>query len=64
MLGAFGGRPARQARELAELLAAADDEPSEELRPRRRAPLPLALSFASGVLVVAIVVLMVWKPGA
>jgi uncharacterized membrane protein len=64
VLGAVGGRPAREARELAERLAAAGDEPSEELDRAVRAPLPLALSLASGVLVLAIVVLMVWKPGA
>lgn len=64
VLGALGGRPARRARELAERLAAAGDRPSEELDRAVRAPLQLMLSFASGVLVLAIVVLMVWKPGA
>jgi uncharacterized membrane protein len=62
--GAVGGRPARHARELAERLAAEGDRPSDELDRAVRDPRSLALSFASGALVLAIVVLMVWKPGA
>jgi len=62
--GGIGGRPARHARELAQRLAADGDRPSRELRAAVRAPLPLTLSFLSGALLVAIVVLMVWKPGA
>ncbi|HEY5294144.1 MAG TPA: DUF2269 family protein [Gaiellaceae bacterium] len=61
--GAAGGRPARHARELAERLAAAGDMPSEELDRAVRDRVSLALSAASGVFIVAIVVLMVWKPG-
>jgi uncharacterized membrane protein len=63
VVGALGGRPARNARELAQRLAAAGDTPSEELDRAVRDPISLALSTASGVFVVAIVVLMVWKPG-
>lgn len=61
-LGAVGGRTARQARYLAEERAAAGDEPSDELR-RLVAHRPsLWASYASTALLVAIVVLMVWKP--
>ena len=62
LLGALGGRPARHARELAERLAAAGDTPSEELDRAVRDRRSLVLSFASGALVLAILVLLVWKP--
>ena len=64
VVGALGGRPARHARELAQRLAAEGDRPSDELDRAVRDPLSLVLSFASGAIVLAIVVLMVWKPGA
>lgn len=64
VVGGLGGRPARHARELAERLAAGGDRESDELRRAVRAPLPLALSTLSGALLVAIVVLMVWRPGS
>ena len=63
VLGGIGGRPARHTRELAERLAAEGDRPSEELRRRVADPLSLALSFASGAILIAVLVLMVWKPG-
>jgi uncharacterized membrane protein len=62
--GGLGGRPARKARELAERLAASGDAPSAELDRAVRDPWSLVLSFASGAIVVALIVLMVWKPGA
>lgn len=62
--GAIGGRrderTARRAREL----AAAGDEPSAELHSRVRDPISLALSYGSGLLLVAVLALMIWKPGA
>jgi uncharacterized membrane protein len=64
VLGAIGGRPARHTRELAQRLAAEGDAPSEELDRAVRDPLSLALSSVSGLILLAIVVLMVWKPGA
>jgi uncharacterized membrane protein len=64
VVGAVGGRPARKARELAERLAAEGDEPSPELDRAVRDPLSLVLSFASGAILLALVVDMVWKPGA
>ena len=62
--GAVGGRTARHARYLAERLAREGDEVSEELRALVAHRPSLWLSYASGALLVAIVVLMVWKPGA
>jgi hypothetical protein len=62
-LGGIGGRGARHARELAERLAAEGDRPSPELRALVRDRRAFWLSNASGLLVVAIIVLMVWRPG-
>jgi len=64
VLGAIGGRTARKARYLAERLAGQGDAVSEELRALVAHRPSLWLSYASGALIVAIVVLMVWKPGA
>ena len=62
-LGTNGGRRDRRTRELAERLAAEGDQPSPELRASLRDPLSLALSWGSGLVVIAILVLMIWKPG-
>ena len=61
VLGAVGGRRDRRTRELAERLG---DEPSAELNARLRDPVSRALSYGSGGAVVAILVLMIWKPGS
>ncbi|HEY7421918.1 MAG TPA: DUF2269 family protein [Gaiellaceae bacterium] len=61
-LGGYGGRTARHARHLAEHLVAEDDEPSPELHALVAAPVPLAASYASGSMLVAILALMVWQP--
>jgi uncharacterized membrane protein len=59
ILGGLGDRAARRTRELAGRLAAEGDRPSDELR-----FLPsLLLTSASTAAVIAILVLMVWKPG-
>jgi uncharacterized membrane protein len=63
-MGGAGGKGERETRELAERLAAAGDAPSSELSAQLRNPTRLALSWGSGVLVILILVLMVWKPGA
>jgi uncharacterized membrane protein len=63
-IGGIGGRRERETRELAERLAAEGDAPSPELRARMYDPVTLALSWGSGVLVVAILALMIWKPGS
>jgi uncharacterized membrane protein len=62
--GAIGGRRERAVRELAEQLAATGDTPSGELRARLRDPVALAFSTASGLGFVAILALMIWRPGA
>jgi uncharacterized membrane protein len=64
LLGDRGGRLQREARELAQRLATAGDAPSPELRAKLRDPLALALSWSSGLTALAILALMIWKPGA
>jgi uncharacterized membrane protein len=63
-MGGIGGGREKQTRQLAERLAAEGDAPSQELSARLRDPMWLALSWGSGVVVIAILALMVWKPGA
>ena len=63
-LGGAGGRRDKQTRAFAEQLAAQGDAPSAELRARLRDPVSLALSWGSGLVVVAILAMMIWKPGA
>jgi uncharacterized membrane protein len=50
-------------RELAEQLAQDGDRPSDELRLAVRNPRALAMNVTAFVLLIAILVLMVWKPG-
>jgi len=64
VLGGIGGRSARHARYLAERLAAEGDQPSDELRRRLADPLAQALNYGSFLAVVAVLALMIWKPGA
>jgi uncharacterized membrane protein len=61
-LGAYGGRTARHARYLAERLVAEGDAPSPELQALVAARGPLWASYASGLLLLAILGLMVWQP--
>jgi uncharacterized membrane protein len=63
-MGGIGGGREKQTRQLAERLAADGDAPSQELSARLRDPMWLALSWGSGVVVIAILALMIWKPGA
>ena len=62
--GGIGGRTARHARYLAERLAAEGNRPSAELRDLVAHRPSLILSYVSSACVLAIIVLMVWKPGA
>jgi uncharacterized membrane protein len=62
-LGGVGGRREKATRQLAERLAAEGDASSPELQARMRDPLTLALSWGSGVVVIAILAIMIWKPG-
>ena len=63
-LGGIGGKREKRTRMLAERLAAENDAPNAELKSRLRDPLGLALSWGSGLVVLAILGLMIWKPGA
>jgi uncharacterized membrane protein len=60
--GAIGGRTARHARYRAEELAARDDLPDPDLSALVSHRPSLWLSYASGALLLAILVLMVWRP--
>jgi uncharacterized membrane protein len=64
VLGGVGGRSARHARYLAERLADEGDRPSDELRRALADPAARALNYASFLAALAILVLMIWKPGA
>lgn len=61
-LGGYGGRTARHARHLAQRLAEQGDAPSPELRAMVSARGPLWASYASFLLLLAVVGLMVWQP--
>jgi uncharacterized membrane protein len=61
--GMVSGRE-KATRQLAERLAAAGDAPSPELRARLRDPTMLALVWTGFLLTLAVLVLMIWKPGA
>lgn len=64
VLGGIGGRSARHTRYLAEQLAAGGDHPSEELQRELTDPVARTMNYASFLCVVAVLALMVWKPGA
>ncbi len=61
-LGAVGGRRPKRARLLAAQLAAEDAPVSVELRALLNDPVSLAANYVSALLVLAILVLMVFKP--
>lgn len=63
-LGGAGGRRDERTAARARELVAAGDAPSPDLRERVRDPVSLALSYGSGLILVAILALMIWKPGA
>ena len=62
--GGMGGRRDDRTARLARELTASGDAPSTELRARVRDPVSLALSYGSGLLLVAVLAIMIWKPGA
>jgi uncharacterized membrane protein len=64
ILGAHGGRQPKRARLLAEQLAREGAAESGELRAFLDDRVALALNYVAAVLLVAIIVLMVFKPGA
>ena len=63
-MGGIGGKRDEATAKLARELAASGDAPSEDLRARVRDPISLALSYGSGLVLIAVLALMVWKPGA
>jgi uncharacterized membrane protein len=63
-LGGIGGSRDKRTRLLAERMAGEGDAPSSELQARLRDPVSLALSWGSGFAGLAILALMIWKPGA
>jgi uncharacterized membrane protein len=62
--GGYGGRRDDRTRELAQTLATEGDVPSAALEARVRDPLSLALSYGSGLIMLAVLGVMIWKPGA
>ena len=62
--GGLGGQAPKRARRLAEHLTGEGDQPSAELDQALRAPVADALNWAAAAAAVAILALMVWKPGA
>jgi uncharacterized membrane protein len=63
-IGGFAGsRDARTAK-FAEQLVSQGDAPSAELRARVRDPLTLVCNYGSGLILVALLAIMIWKPGA
>jgi uncharacterized membrane protein len=63
-LGGIGGKHQEKARELAERLAAAGDASNAELKALLRDRKGNALSWLAGAAILAILVLMIWKPGS
>jgi uncharacterized membrane protein len=63
-LGGRGGKYQERTRKLAEQLAAAGEATTDELRALVRDPRGNALSWLAGVATLAILVLMIWKPGS
>jgi uncharacterized membrane protein len=63
-IGAAGGQAPKRARRRAEELAREGDRPSSELQALLGDPRSAALNWAAAAAAVAILVLMVWKPGA
>lgn len=64
VLGAVGGQRPKRARKLASRLAADGEPVSDELRALLDDPAGLAANYLAALLLLAIVALMVFKPGA
>jgi uncharacterized membrane protein len=63
VLGAIGGQRSKRPRLLAERLAREGGEASSDLRVLLDDRLSLAFNYAAALLVVAALMIMVWKPG-
>jgi uncharacterized membrane protein len=64
VLGGATGRVPKRARLLAERLAAAEDRPTDELRRLLHHRPSELLNHVSSLLMLAVLVLMVWRPGS
>ena len=64
VLGGYGGQAPKRARQLATRLAADGQPVTDELRELLANRPALLANYASALVMVAILVLMVWKPGA
>jgi len=62
-LGGYAGSRDGRTAKLAQELVAAGDAPSRELQARVRDPIVLVGNYGSGVILIALLVLMIWKPG-
>lgn len=60
--GESGGKRDRHTHEFASRLAAEGDQPSAELKARMRDPISLTLSYGSGLVILTMLAIMVWKP--
>lgn len=63
-LGGRGGRQQEHVREIAEREAAAGDTMSGELHAMLRDPKALAVNYGAGIATIAVLVIMIWKPGS
>jgi uncharacterized membrane protein len=63
-LGGRGGRIQERAREEAQRCAAEGDVSTDRLRELLRDPAGNAMSWGSGVAILLVLVLMIWKPGS
>jgi uncharacterized membrane protein len=63
-MGGAGGRRDERTAVFARELSTASEAPSAELRARVHDSISLVLSYGSGPILVAILALMIWKPGA
>jgi uncharacterized membrane protein len=63
-VGGYGGSRDGRTAKLAERLVAEGDAPSAELRARVRDPITFVCNYGSGLVLVALLAIMIWKPGA
>jgi uncharacterized membrane protein len=63
VLGNVGGQREGKTHKLAKRLAAEGDRPSAELKARLRDPIALFLNYGAGLAVLAVLAIMIWKPG-
>jgi uncharacterized membrane protein len=63
-IGGFAGSRDTRTAKFAEELMAQGDAPSPELKARVRDPIVIACNYGSGLILVALLAIMIWKPGA